>query len=147
MTDFGYGVDLSTSKVQWRAGYQKIVYEQAVKHEDLRVNWEDFCCDKDPSLPADEESIAEWVDTYEDDTGNWSGAEGLLAAIINLDKFDGEGIFAYEDQCLFVPARIPVDNADRLKWPTIREIQSILAEYLNPLLTEPVATEYLTINN
>ena len=52
-----------------------------------------------------------------------------------------------EDQCLFVPARFPVDNADRLKWPTIREIQSILAEYLNPLLTEPVATEYLTINN
>ena len=147
MTDFGYGVDLSTSKVQWKAGYQNAVFEQAVKHEDLRDSWEDCCCVKDPSFAADEERVAEWVDTYEDDTGNWSGAEGLLVAIINLDKFDGEDIFVYEDQCLFVPARIPVDDADRLKRPTIREIQSILADYLNPLLTEPVTTEYLTINN
>ena len=147
MTDFGYGADLSSSKVRWKPGYQRTVYELAIKHEDLKAQWEDFCWDIDLMFAPSDETIADWVDTYEDDTGNWSGAEGLLTSIINREKFGNEDIFVYEDLCLFVPARIPTDDADRLKRPTMLEIQSILADYLNPLLEEPISIEFLEINN
>lgn len=136
MTDFGYGADLSSSKVMWKPGYQKTVLDMILRNDSLKQSWEDYCEGLDG--PATDEDIADYIDQHEDDSGGWSGAEGLLAELINLERFGGERIFVFDDCCLFVPARIPVDDADRLKRPTIREIQAILTEHLTPLLEVPV---------
>ena len=149
MTDFGYGADLSSSKVVWKPGYQRILLEKAIRQEPLKQQWEDYCEENCPELcnklidgsavdDAAEEFIADFVDQYEDDSCCWDGAEGLLTELINLERFNGEDIFVFDDCCLFVPARIPVDDADRLKRPTIPEIETILTEYLTPRLEVPV---------
>lgn len=154
MADFGYGVDLSSSKVKWKDDSQKQVFLRAIKHKELKDYWDEFLSaiyenaeSEAPGFEPSEEDVADFVDQYEHETFGWCGAEGMLAEVINLERFDGKDVFAYEDCCLYVGARIPKDDAERQKMPTMEEIQSILAEYLNPLLEELVTVEYLEIHD
>ncbi|MBQ6403308.1 MAG: hypothetical protein IJI27_05330 [Oscillospiraceae bacterium] len=155
MYDFGYGVDLSTSKANWKDGCEKTVFLKAIKHKELKDYWDAFLeaiqdgpdnLELPPHEPTDED-IETFVDEFEEDLHGWCGVEGMLAEIINLERFDGHDVFAYEDCCLYVGARIPKDDAERQKMPTMEEIQSILAEYLAPLLEEPLPLEFLEIHD
>lgn len=155
MNDYGYGVDLSASKTHWKNGCEKTVFLQAIKHNELKEYWDAFLeailegpdgLDLPPYEPVDED-IESFVSQFEDRLHGWCGVEGMLAEVINLERFDGRDVFAYEDCCLYVGARIPKDDAERQKMPTMEEIQSIIAEYLYPLLEEPRPLEFLEIHD
>ena len=75
----------------------------------------------------------------------WNGFDGLEALIadtINELEFGGELVFTYEDYILGVTAYIPEDEEDIKNYPTQKRIREIFAEYVNPLLEEPVTINW-----
>lgn len=145
MFDKGYGCVLSNCSFKEDATV--IILDNALNsgNDDLYHKYAVFC-DNQGYAWDEEESKRAFVECFDDEyTG--CGLEGLIARVIDDAEFDGAEYFITHDDCLYVSAEVPVDDEDRQAMPTQKEIQSLLAKYLNPLLEEPATIDWLEVSD
>lgn len=145
MLDKGYGVDLGACKLRKDAALILMNDRYAVENDNVLHEFTVFC-DNYGYHTDDDEAKREFVDMYGDESSGCC-MEGLIARFINDREFDGADYFVGRDGCLYVLATIPVDDEDRQAMPTQKEIQSLLAKYLNPLLEEPATIDWLEVSD
>ena len=137
MTEY-YGVNLDYSGARFKKDaavlFMNLFYLTDVYGQDAYRTY----CEDGKLDPADDESKEEFVDSYENETFCSTGLEQLIADYINDHVFSHETVFRYEDCVLGVEPTIPDDEEDKKRLPTKKQIQEVLAEYLNPLLEEPL---------
>lgn len=145
MLEYGYGVNLSQEIFKEDAAVLLLDRAFDMGNDELYHKHTVFCDNYGysfESLPGK----GEFVQTFEDDyTG--CGLGGLLARVINDAAFEGEDYFLYKDGCLYIKAEIPFDEEEKQAIPTVKDIQCLLAEYLNPLLNHPCSPCYVEVNN
>ena len=135
MTDHGFGVILdgegtSEFKENACALLVDMIRESSVA---LSFEFEDYIKASDyTDSELDEPKIA-FAEEFDDDEYG-CGFEGLLAAFINEKEELEESWFVYRDSCLYIPARVPYDEESKNAMLTVKDIERILAQYLNPLL-------------
>lgn len=139
--DFGYGVDLS--RTNFKADAPKYIIEHLAPSSILK-QFKEYCAENSEDLNEVEATLC-FADEYESDIHYIRGIEALLVDCINLSECDGNDTFLYEDYCIYVGARIPVDEKHKASLLTTQDIQRILAKYLNPLLIDTVCVEFLEI--
>ena len=141
--DFGYGVDIS--RTQFVADAAKYTLEHYAT-KDILDEFEDYCKEYEDLV---EEGIAEscFVEDYMDDVHCVDGIEAILIRCINDNECHGKDVFLYDDYCIYVGARIPANDDEKAELLTTESIRTILAKYLNPILTEPVSVKFLEIRN
>ena len=127
--DFGFGVDMSRDQAQFREGAALFIVQNLLSPE-VETLWRVFR-EEHPELTDDAEAADMFCDEYTDEEGFYDGIEELLCRCMNDNECNGEPVFAYEDYCIFVGAKIPVDEADKVAMLTQEDIRRILAKYLN----------------
>ena len=143
MTDQGYGMAYDTAK--WNKNAITEFFNEFLNESVLlKEKYEDYCDDNklDPDAGFDEN----FADDYENETYLWDGFEGLITDVINDIEFNNETVFRDEDCCIYVPAYIPLDEKDKAKRPTRKDIERILKTYVGPFLQKPQKIEWLEIN-
>lgn len=141
--DFGYGVVMDDAEFKIDAA--KYVLDNFATKEIL-AEFDEFKKDN-PDLVDEDEAKVIFVDEYEDHTYYESGICGLLVKCINELECGGEHKFEYQDYCIYVGARIPSDNKEKIKMLTQEDIRKILTKYLNPILEGNVSLGFLEIHN
>ena len=144
----GYGV--ITSKCEYKPNAVLLLREKALENDDILHAFYVYCENYGFQTNEDDAWVS-FVENYDDEviegtliTG--SGFEGLIARVIDDAEFDGDEYFVCEDCCMYVPADIPFDEEEKQKMPTQKDIRTLLAKYMNPLLKSPVVVEWLDIN-
>lgn len=133
-----YGVDLR--KVKWKKDVCWLIINLFyITNDKHRAEYAEWCAENGFST-EDDESKTSFANELLSRPYFWADID-MLTDIINQDCFGGTKIFRYDDFWLYVEAYIP-DDEDRVKIPTKRQIQAILAKYLNPLIQEPVVPEF-----
>ena len=145
MLDKGYGVILSECKFKEDASVTILDYALNSGNDDLYHSYAVFC-DNQGYAWDDEEAKRAFVECFDDE---YTGCEleGLIARVIDDAEFDGAEYFITRDDCLYVSAEVPVDEEDKQAMPTQKDIQKLLAEYLNPLLETPVSVGWVEVSD
>lgn len=153
---YGYGVDSSKVSFSYAQNSYEYLADLVFNHncKPIREDFNDYLKEEEidyDNLSENEqmEVWADYVDMFDaydlDESSEGTDELGMLAYYINNMLFGGKLVFQYEDGCLFVEARIPVDEADKKFMPTQKDIQQILALYLNPMLRHPVTVDHIEI--
>ena len=142
--DFGYGVDLSRKDVKWRPGAAEYFLANLASPS-IKEEYAEFR-EENPELD-DEESADAFVDEYEDSETLESGFEAVIVRSINENECGSRDNFIFDDQCIYVGARIPRNHAEKLVMLTLEDIGRLLAKYLDceHILENPVTVETLEI--
>ncbi len=136
---YGYGVNLS--KTTFKPNATKYLWEKAKDIDWIKEEYETYCDENelDPNT-----GFVEFVEEYQNDTTLNEGMEAFLADVLKIVNV-AEQPFIYDDFCLVVPATVPINDAEKSSMLTQQEIREILAEFLNPILEEPITVEWLNI--
>lgn len=140
----GYGIRLDTN-FQPKNDAATLLVDRIINAKDSAIlaDYKEYC--KDNSLDEnDVEAKESFVDDYENEQTCGSGLEQLAVDFINEEKFDNEQVFVYEDCTICVLAYIPKEKNTIL--PSQEDIRRIIADYINPLIKEPVDIEWLQIH-
>jgi len=144
MFDKGYGVDFGACKLRDDAALILMNDRYAVENDNILHSFTVFC-DNYGYHTDDNDAKIEFVDWYADEFAGY-GMEGLIARFINDKELGGADYFLGRNGCLYVQATVPLDDEDREGMPTQKEIQMLLAKYLEPLLLEPAVIEWVEID-
>lgn len=143
MLEYGYGVVFSQASFKEDAA--ALLLERAFDMgNDGLYHMHSIFCDNYGYSYDSRDGMKEYVEFFEDDyTGCGLGA--LLARVIDDAAFEGEDYFVFKDNCLYVKAEIPIDDEDKQRMPTVKDIQRLLSVYLNPLLESPCSPCYIEV--
>ncbi len=134
-----YGIDLSA--VKWKPDSDNTIMERFLSHDDNKKAFEEWLSEDD-GIQDDSIGRSYFVDEYENETYLWADIEGMITDLINREKCN-DVVFHYEDYILGVYATLPANKDDKII--SQAEIAEILAEYLNPLIEEPVSIQWYDI--
>ena len=142
--DFGYGVDLSRKDVKWRPGAAEFFLANLASPS-VKEEYAEFR-EENPEL-NDEDFADAFVDEYEDSETLESGFEAVIVRSINENECGSRNDFIFDDQCIYVGARIPRNQIEKFAMLTLEDIERLLAKYLDceHILENPVAVETLEI--
>lgn len=143
MLDKGYGVIISECKFKEDAA-ATFMNHFALERNDQVYHAYAVFCDVNGYVWDDNEAKTAFAENFDDECTGF-GLEGLVARVIDDAEFEGAEYFITRDDCLYVPAIVPVDNEDKQAMPTQKDIQKLLAEYLNPLLETPVSVGWVEV--
>lgn len=139
-----YGADIADST--WKDDVIKTLKTAAFRCGDkFRDLFEEYCKENDISKD-DADSFGMFVDGYESEYGG-SDIAGLATDIINEVNFSGDAVFRCGYDSIYVEPYIPQDDDEKKRLPSVKRIKTILAEHLNPLLTEPVVLNWLDVSD
>ena len=141
VVDFGYGVDMS--QANFKKGAAKYVLTNYAA-EEILDDFKEFCAEY-PDLVEDGSAEACFADEYEDNIYYTSGLEAIIVKSINVKE--NTDAFMYDDYCIYVGSRIPLNDNQRALMLTMEDINRILAKYLGPILEGDLVIESLVINN
>ena len=97
---------------------------------------------------TEEEYAPFFYEDYENPLYGWSGIIGVLVDVINENEFPDREIAFRTDVTpyggiIYVSAEVPEDEADRETMITQKQIRSILAKYLGPILDSELDIKHL----
>ena len=152
----GYGIECSL--VKWKSDVKEIIINELIpqtteiarrlgqwkldkkKHKDYEgMSEEEF-----------DEAINDlFVEGYAYTFNHTAGMEVLIADIINeIESLDVEiTAFHFNDDCLYVPASIPINDYDKEKFLTQVRIDEILSKYMSLLADEPAEIKWHKIRD
>ena len=135
MIDHGFGVILNGEGTsEFRDDAPVSLVNMILKSTcSLAMEFEDYFKENKYSYSEIDDAKIAFVKDFEDDEYG-CGLEGLLATFINVNEVIEESLFIYRDSCLYVSAHIPYDEESKKEMLTVKDIERVLALYLNPLL-------------
>ena len=145
MPDKGYGVILA--KCKFKEDAVLLLMDRALELNDDILDEFAILCSNYGFSQDTAEAKRFFAESFSDDYGCGSDAEGLLARVIDDAEFDGAEIFVSKDGCLYVQATVPADAEEKEIMPTQADVRDLLAKYLNPLLEEPAEICWLNISD
>ena len=142
----GYGIDTSSDNFKLKENAAEKLWKKVKDIDLLMDDYEEYCAANDLDS-KESESFEIYVENYEDEDSLFAGFEALLVAVINEEIDPPTRPFTYDDYCIVVPAGIPADDKEKAAMLTQQRIREILAEYVNPLIEEPVVITWLNISD
>ena len=140
---YGYGIDTSSDDFKLKPDAAKRLWEMAKNIDWVKESYQDYCFDND--LDPDGGFEEDYIEDYEDDNTYNTGFEALLTDVINELVDPVEKPFVYDDCVIVVPATIPANDTEKASMLTQQKIREILAEYVNPLIEEPVVVGWYQV--
>jgi ATP-dependent protease Clp ATPase subunit len=145
MSYFNIGYGICLDNVQFKPDAAYLLLSQHMTDIILEQYTELFeTSDGAPAMLTPQTADA-FAKEYQNDETCARGLPALIVDIINEERDFIRHPFTYEDQCIYIPATVPIDNEDRDAMLTQKDIQRILSEYLTPLVTESFECNYLDI--
>ncbi len=141
---YGYGIDTSSDDFKLKPNAAKLLWEKAKNIGWIEEGYEDYCHDND--LDPNGGFEGEYIEDYENEYTYNTGLEALLTDVINEFVDSVEKPFVYDDYVIIVPATIPANDAERASMLTQQKIREILAEYVNPLIEDPVVVGWYQVS-